>query len=85
VFLAGVLAVRSEICMHVSRSNRQLHFTGVKVFSATMQQDRERIGERITEWLAANRSLVIVDVVVTQSSDEAFHCLAITLLYTSGS
>jgi hypothetical protein len=28
-----------------------------------------------------NRSLVIVDVVVTQSSDQAFHCLAITIFY----
>jgi hypothetical protein len=64
------------------KPNQPLSFTGVKVFSATLARDRDDLGERVTEWLAANRSLVIVDVVVTQSSDQAFHCLAITLFYT---
>jgi hypothetical protein len=61
--------------------NQPIRFTGVKVFSATMQHDRDCLGEKITEWLAANRSLAVVDVIVTQSSDAAFHCLAITLFY----
>jgi len=56
-------------------------FNGVKVFSATMVQDRDQLGERITEWLAANPGVEIVDTIVTQSSDESFHCLAITLFY----
>jgi hypothetical protein len=51
------------------------------VFSATMQLDRDRLGGRVTEWLAANPSRAVVDVVVTQSSDQSFHCLAITLFY----
>jgi hypothetical protein len=57
-------------------------FTGVKVFSATMAQERDQLGEKITQWLAANPNVHIVDKIVTQSSDEAFHCLAITLFFT---
>ncbi|MGZ7081439.1 MAG: hypothetical protein ACXVJT_18665 [Thermoanaerobaculia bacterium] len=56
---------------------------GVKVFSATMQQERDCLGEKVTAWLAANASVEIVDVIVTQSSDHAFHCLAITLFYVT--
>lgn len=58
-------------------------FDGVKVFSATMQHDRDCLGEKVTAWLAANTSVVIVDVIVTQSSDHAFHCLAITIFYAT--
>jgi hypothetical protein len=56
-------------------------FNGVKIFSATMAQERDRLGERITEWMREHPGLEIVDTVVTQSSDEAFHCLVITLFY----
>jgi hypothetical protein len=59
----------------------QNQFTGVKVFSATMAQERDQLGEKITAWLKANPGVEIVDKIVTQSSDEAFHCLAITLFY----
>ena len=60
-------------------NNRQ--FTNVKVFSATMAQERDQLGEKITQWLAAHPGVEIVDKIVTQSSDEAFHCLAITLFF----
>ncbi|MCU1278249.1 MAG: hypothetical protein JWM53_1795 [bacterium] len=63
------------------QSSGRLSFSAVKVFSATLQRDRDYLGERITEWLAANRSVVIVDVIVTQSSDRSFHCVSITLFY----
>ena len=56
-------------------------FNGVKIFSATMAQERDHLGEKITEWLEAHPGVRIVDKIVTQSSDEAFHCLAITLFY----
>ena len=56
-------------------------FNGVNVFSATMAQDRDQLGEKITAWLAANSGVTVVDKIVTQSSDEAFHCLAITLFF----
>jgi hypothetical protein len=56
-------------------------FNGVKVFSATMVADRERLGEKITEWLKAHPHIDVRDMVVTQSSDEAFHCLAITVFF----
>jgi len=57
-------------------------FTGVKVFSATKQKERETLGETITAWLAEQgNSICIVDKVVSQSSDNAYHCLSITLFY----
>ena len=56
-------------------------FNGVKVFSATMAQDRDQLGEKVSAWIAEHPQVQIVDRVVTQSSDEAFHCLAITLFY----
>ena len=57
-------------------------FDGVKVFSATKQKERDELGEVVTRWLVANRAgLTVVDKVITQSSDQAFHCLTITLFY----
>ena len=56
-------------------------FNGVKVFSTTIQKDRDCLGDRVTAWLEANRNLRILERVVRQSSDSAFHCLSITLFY----
>lgn len=56
-------------------------FNGVKIFSATMAQERDRLGERITDWLREHQDYEIVDTIVTQSSDEAFHCLVISIFY----
>jgi hypothetical protein len=59
----------------------QRPFNGVKVFSATMAQERDHLGDRITDWLKVHPKVKVVDTIVTQSSDESFHCLAITLFY----
>ncbi len=56
-------------------------FNGVKVFSATMVTDREQLGEKITDWIQNHQNCEVRDAIVTQSSDEAFHCIAITLFY----
>jgi hypothetical protein len=56
-------------------------FNGVKVFSATMFATRESLGESVTAWLAAHSEIELVDIVVTQSSDAEYHCLAITVFY----
>ena len=56
-------------------------FNGVKVFSATMAQEREHLGEKVTDWIRSRPDVEIVNTVVTQSSDEAFHCIAITLFF----
>jgi len=56
-------------------------FNGVKVFSATMAQEREGLGDKVTNWIRANPQAKVVETVVTQSSDEAFHCIAITVFY----
>ena len=61
-----------------------LPFDGLKVFSATLFADRSRLGERVTEWLAAHQRLTVTQFVVTQSSDSEFHCLAITVFYNEG-
>lgn len=58
-----------------------MSFTGVKVFSATKAKERDELGETITRWLRANQELEVVDRVVTQSSDDEFHCLTIVLFY----
>jgi hypothetical protein len=56
-------------------------FTGVKVFSATKAREREELGETITRWLKSNPEVEVVDRIVTQSSDDEFHCLTIVLFY----
>ncbi|HET7754709.1 MAG TPA: hypothetical protein VFK85_12440 [Anaeromyxobacteraceae bacterium] len=58
-----------------------MHFTGVKVFSATKAKEREEIGESVTRWLRSNADLEVVDTIVRQSSDNEFHCLTIVLFY----
>nr|WP_242395949.1 hypothetical protein [Anaeromyxobacter sp. SG63] len=58
-----------------------MNFTGVKVFSATKAKDREELGGTVTRWIRSNADLEIVDRVVTQSSDDEFHCLTIVLFY----
>ena len=54
-------------------------YNGVKVFSATMARDREQLGERVSDWVRRHPEIEIVNTTVTQSSDEAFHCLAFTV------
>jgi hypothetical protein len=51
----------------------------VKVFSATKAKDRQLIGDKVTEWIAANPAVHIVKTVVALSSDMEFHCLSIVL------
>ena len=60
---------------------RDVKFNGVKVFSATMVADREQLGEKVTAWMQKNDQAKVTDIVITQSSDEAFHCIAITVFY----
>jgi len=60
---------------------QDVKFNGVKVFSATMVADRDQLGEKVSAWMANNSHLKVTDIVVTQSSDEAFHCIAITVFY----
>jgi hypothetical protein len=58
-----------------------LKFNGVKVFSATMVADRDQLGEKVTAWINSHHEKKVINLVVTQSSDEAFHCIAITVFY----
>jgi hypothetical protein len=55
--------------------------TGAKVFTATKAKDREELGEVLTRWLRDNPRAKVLDKIVTQSSDNEFHCLSITIFY----
>ncbi len=59
-------------------------FTGVKVFSATKAKEREELGENVSRWIKSNSDLEIVDKIVTQSSDNEFHCYALIIFYKHG-
>jgi hypothetical protein len=73
--------------MERSRSAQSLvlrpgvQFNGVKIFSATMFAERDHLGEKVTDWMAAHPNLEIVEISVSQSSDASFHCLAIIVFY----
>lgn len=57
-------------------------FDGVKVFSATMIADRAQLGERATAWLEEQAGRIrLVDMVVSQSSDDRFHMTAISIFF----
>ena len=57
-------------------------FEGVEVFSATVAVERERLGERVTQWMRANRhQKVVLEKEVKQSSDSSHHCLTILLYW----
>jgi hypothetical protein len=60
-------------------------FNGVKIFAATMVAQRQTLGEQVTAWLEDARArkpgFQIVDIVVSQSSDEAFHCISVSVFY----
>lgn len=60
-------------------------FNGVKVFCATMVQQRAELGEKVTRWLEDARKnkpgFQIVDIKITQSSDQAFHCISVSVFY----
>ena len=64
-----------ETCLTVNT-----HYTAVKVFSATRSYDRERLGDRVTEWIRTS-GVDVVNMIVTQSSDRAFHCISMVVLY----
>lgn len=73
--------------LHRDRANTRvfrsdLPFTGVKVFAASFFDERARLGDRITEWIAANPHRTVTEIVVTQSSDSTYHCLTITVLFS---
>lgn len=55
------------------------------MFCATMFHQRQALGEQVTQWLEDARArrpgFQVVDVVVRQSSDNAFHCITITIFF----
>lgn len=65
-----------RVCFHESKA-----FDGVKIFSATMNQERQRLGDRISDWIAENPHLKPTEIIASQSSDKSFHCLTFTLFY----
>lgn len=60
---------------------RGVAFNGVKVFSATMFEQRAQLGEAISAWLTAHPRCKPIEFVVTQSSDDRFHCISIAVFF----
>lgn len=56
-------------------------YNGVKTFCATLSREREALGDKVTAWIRDNPDKAIAGTVVTQSSDQEFHCLTITLFF----
>ena len=75
------MALLAENLIAASAARPTAKFNGVKVFAATMFAHREQLGEQVTTWIAAHPHREVTDLVVTQSSDDAFHCIAITVFY----
>jgi len=57
------------------------HQIGIKVFAATKAKEREFLGETITDWIRTHPEYEVFDKIVTQSSDDAYHCLTIVLIF----
>ena len=46
-----------------------------------MFADRGQLGDKVTAWIASSSQRKLTDIVVTQSSDAAFHCITISVFY----
>lgn len=73
------MTMSTELGSRVFRSD--VMFNAIKVFSATMLQDRSMLGDKVTDWIASHPNCTVTEMVVTQSSDAQFHCIALTLFY----
>ena len=60
-----------------------MQFNGIKVFSATLFNARQLLGDKVTAWIDENPRNELTEIIVTQSSDASFHCIALTLFYRS--
>lgn len=53
----------------------------IKTFSATKYEERNRLGDAVTDWLEdQGDAFQVKNIEVRQSSDEAFHCLTIVVI-----
>ena len=52
-------------------------YSVVHVVSASRAEEREKLGERLTDWLAEHPQLEVVEFVVLQTSDASRHCHSI--------
>jgi len=58
---------------------------GVKVFTATKAKERDLLGNQITQWLKESGGVEILSKQTTQSSDNEYHCLTVTIVYKKNS
>jgi hypothetical protein len=59
-----------------------VRWNGIKVFSSTMVEMRNSLGEAVSAWIASHPKCRVTEFIVTQSSDSRFHCLTITVCYS---
>lgn len=74
-------AVREATRLGQVQLRADRRFDGIKVFCATAQAQRERLGEAATTWLEQHCEKELVDITVTQSMDAEHHCVAIVITY----
>jgi hypothetical protein len=56
-------------------------FSRIRVFATTKANERERMGDRVQEWLTASKIAIDdCEIIVMQSSDSEFHCLVWVVL-----
>ena len=72
--------MRRRSSQGIARDGGDVRFDGVKIFTATLVNDREVLGDKVTAWLQEHK-VELADIVVVQSSDAAFHCLSICVFY----
>ena len=70
---------------HMTKKQHESAFNGMQVFCATMFHQRQTLGETVTAWLKDARArrpgFQLVDIVIRQSSDKAFHCITIVVVF----
>ena len=60
---------------------KDIQYNGMKVFSVSKAEERDRLGERVTAWLTDHPEVEVRKIKTLQSSDKAFHCISIVLLF----
>jgi hypothetical protein len=67
-----------------TRGAAMIPFSNVKIFSATTSIARSMLGDTVTAWFVAQRSLIaIADIKLVQSSDSEYHCISIVVFYVA--
>lgn len=69
----------------MSNTNPIKGYQAIKIFTCTMAKERNELDEGVNRWLVdmskKQKTFEVVDTIITQSSDNAFHCFTVTIFY----